>query len=374
MPATPRVEGYNDNCLVGTFRDIGNCTNTVTQSLSYTRWCSKCHAEYEADGLYLRIANVDFDPEAKSCPKISKLLDNMFLPEQKEMVLSILGAIISGRKAQYILCLSGSGRNGKSLLREFLEALMMEMMTTEKLESLNREFLNTAFVGKRLTWQTELDSSRHVIDQLKDVTGGTTINIRRKYIDGERPCQLQMVVISDTNNPPSFGNLVAIRERLRFVDMPHAFVKKLSEPRNPKEILLDPELSDNWESEIPAFFNMILPYAQYYFEHGRLQYDMPDSIELIAKKANIVSEFIEDCCEQDSIKNTDLRKLHRHFNKYADDKNVGGLDESQFRYKLFHDCWFAVKGRIVYGLVLKEFRNMESFETMPKNVPTTVYP
>jgi phage/plasmid-associated DNA primase len=302
--------------------------------------------------IYTRTTNIDFDPSATECPKITKMLDNMFLPEQKELVLSVIGAAISGKRAPFILALSGAGRNGKSLFRELLEALMMEMITTEKLENLNTTFVNEVFMGKRISWQTEVSSKRTFVEQIKDITGGTTIQIRKKFVDGTLQYPLQMVAIIDTNNPPHFDDSQAINDRVRFINMPHKFVYELTGAAN--EVLIDPSLVNGWEDELPAFFNMLLPYAQHFIRNGRLKYDINGTVSQLRERSNLVDSFMEVCCDSSNYNaSIDLRTLHKYFIKYAETKNVAASDIGQFRYKLKNDFNLSIRGYTVYGVTLR---------------------
>jgi phage/plasmid-associated DNA primase len=302
------------------------------------------------EDIYLKTTNIDFNPMAVECPKIQQMLDNMFLPEQKELVLSIIGAALSGRRAPFILALSGAGRNGKSLFREILEALMMEMITTEKLENLGEKFVNEVFMGKKISWQTEVSSKRAFVDQIKEITGGTTIQIRQKNVNGTFQYPLQMVCVIDTNNPPHFDNSQAINDRVRFVNMPHKFVYKLT--GEPNEVLIDSELTNGWKHELPAFFNMILPYIQYYMKNGRLKYDIDGTMAELRDRSNLEEGFLHDCTEEDLNRYVDIRTLHKYYCKYAASKNISALDSGQFRHKLKKEFGLRVSVNTVQGIHL----------------------
>ena len=304
-------------------------------------------------GIYLKTLEVDFDPSATECPKITTMLNNMFTPDQKELVLSILGAALSGRRSPFILALSGSGRNGKSLLRELLEGLMMQMITTEKLENLHRDFVNDIFLGKKISWQTEVDSSRKLVNYIKDITGGTTIQVRKKYVDGALQYPLQMVCIIDTNNPPHFDESAAISERMRFVNMPHTFVYKLT--GEPNEVLIDPNLVDNWQNELPAFLNMLLKYAHHFMDTGSLMFDIEGTVGQLRERSNMLSTFIDEYCDTEDIGGcVAMVTFQKYFSRYAKTKNVAVPEIEQVRYKLRKEFGFAIHGNTIRGMTVRK--------------------
>jgi hypothetical protein len=308
------------------------------------------------DGIYMKTMEVAYNPEATSCPKISKILDNMFLPEQKELVLSVIGAAISGRRAPFVLCLSGAGRNGKSILRELLESLMMQLITTEKLENLNKDFVNGVFLGKRISWNTEVSSTRKFTEEIKEITGGTTIQVRKKFVDGELQYPLQMVAIIDTNSPPHFDESQAINDRVRFINMPRTFVYDLSGAAN--EVLIDPNLVENWKAELPAFLNMLLPYAQHFLDHGHLKQDISGTVAQLRERSNLLSGFILDWCDtSDYNRSVSIQTFQKYYVKYAKSKNVAAPEVDHLRYKLRNDFGLQVRGMTVQGVsIRKELR------------------
>jgi putative DNA primase/helicase len=318
----------------------------------------------QTDDVYLSCADVVYDPEA-TCPNVEKLLDNAFNPDQKELVLSILGAAMSGRRAPFILCLSGRGRNGKSILREMVTQLATSMITTEKLEALHDNFANQVFLGKRIIWQTEVSSKRDFTDKLKDVTGGTSLTVRYKYQNGQIQSELQSVVIIDTNNPPHLEDSQAISDRLRFIDMPRVFVYERSGASN--EVLIDPVLAEAWRDEMPGFLNLILPYAQYFLTEGRLKHDLKIGMEKYNEKAESLSVFIEHWCDVDEGLEISISTFCKYYKLFAVKNNVSAMSDGQIRHQLKTEYNFMVKGMKVRGIrprlqsILSAFGGSEPF-------------
>jgi phage/plasmid-associated DNA primase len=307
----------------------------------------------KADGIYLKSLSIDFDPNATECPKIDTMIRNMFTDEQRDMVLSIFGAALSGRRSPFILALSGSGRNGKSLLREILEAMMMELITTERLENLEKDFVNAVFMGKVLSWQTEVSSARKFTEEIKNVTGGTTITIRKKFINGELQYPLQMTCILDTNSVPHFEQSPAIEERMRFVNMPHTFVYELT--GDPREVLIEPELVNGWENELPAFLNKLLVYSKHFLDNGHLMYDIKGTGEELRKRSNILSDFIDNYCDtEDDGARATMLTFYNHFKTYAAKMNTAVPEIEQVRYKLRNEYSLKIRANRIEGLSLRK--------------------
>lgn len=305
----------------------------------------------QTDDIYLSCADVEYDPEAK-CPSVEQLLNNAFLPEQRELVLSILGAALSGRRAPFILCLSGRGRNGKSILREMVTKLASSMITTEKIESLHDNFANQVFLGKRIIWQTEVSSKRDFTDKLKDITGGTSLTVRYKYQNGQIQQEMQAVVMIDTNNPPHLEDSQAINDRLRFVDMPRTFVYELTGA--PNEVLIDPELSDAWVNELPGFLNLILPYAQYYLKEGHLKHDYKVGMEAYNAKSESMTLFIEQCCDTGDGEEVSLQTFTKYYKAFAKKSNISAVSDGQIRHMLVKEYFFPVRQMKVMGLSIRK--------------------
>lgn len=310
----------------------------------------------ETNDIYLKAVNCDFDPSAKDCPKIMKLFDNAFLPEQKELVLSILGAAISGRKAPYILMMAGEGRNGKSQIREIVSMMMKDLMTGEKLENIHENFVNQVFLGKLICWNSEVSSSRKFADQCKDITGGTSIVVRQKFQNGEIQAPMQAVVVLDSNSPCHFDSSAAFQERTRFISMPRKFV--MGEPQAPNEISIDVKLMDNLESEIPAFLNVLLGYSRYYLEHGRLKHDIANTLDQMQERSSLITGFIDAYCDTESGGNTGLNTVAKYLKVYAKSLNVAAPEVDQLRYKLKNEYGFKINGNQVIGLVLRKDKKL----------------
>lgn len=312
----------------------------------------------QTDNVYLSCADVEYDPQA-TCPNVEKLLNNAFLPEQKELVLSILGAALSGKRAPFILCLSGRGRNGKSILREMVTRLASSMITTEKLESLHDNFSNQVFLGKRIIWQTEVSSKRDFTDKLKDVTGGTSLTVRYKYQNGQIQQEMQSVVIIDTNNPPHLEDSQAINDRLRFIDMPRVFVYELSGASN--EVLIDPVLAEAWVNEMPGFLNLILPYAQFYLTQGHLKQDYKVGMEKYNEKSEALSIFIDKWCDVSEGEEVSITTFCKYYKKFAVKNNVSAVNDGSVRHQLQREYGLKVKGMKVYGIRPKIQAILENF-------------
>lgn len=304
----------------------------------------------QTDDVYLSSAEVEYDPKA-TCPSVEKLLDNAFLPEQKELVLSVLGAALSGRRAPFILCLSGRGRNGKSILREMVTKLAASMITTEKLESLHDNFANQVFLGKRIIWQTEVSSKRDFTDKLKDVTGGTSLTVRYKYQNGQIQQEMQSVVIIDTNLPPHLEDSQAINDRLRFIDMPRTFVYELSGA--PNEVLIDPVLADAWRDEMQGLLNLILPYAQYYLLNGHLKQDYKVGMEAYNQKSECMAKFLEEWCDIGEGCEVSLSTFIKYYKEYAKRNNISAASDGQIRHQLVKEFYFPVRHMKVMGLEIR---------------------
>jgi P4 family phage/plasmid primase-like protien len=240
---------------------------------------------------------IEYEPEA-TCPTIDKFLDESFTSDQKEFILSIFGAVLSGKEVQHILALIGEGRNGKGILEAIIKETFGKTWTNAKADTLDSRFANDAFIGVRIVWQEEVPSSRKGQENLKRISGGATINIEVKNAQGVHPECVQALVVLDTNNPPAFESGSAMDNRLRVVQMPYVFKDEpVAETKNEKK--RDPLLKEMVLKELSGFLNKLLPYAKYYYINGRLKHDLAVNRELLDAQSSSLQSFIDKFGEED---------------------------------------------------------------------------
>lgn len=124
-------------------------------------------------------------------------------------LLEIIGAVISNVKCsrfKKLLILKGAGNTGKSVLREFVIALVgLENSHTLEMKELHGKFGLGGIYQKRLIGSGELQFSRiPEIDKIKELTGGDRIRIENKY-ENAFTTQFRGFLWWNCNCLPNFG-------------------------------------------------------------------------------------------------------------------------------------------------------------------------
>lgn len=106
--------------------------------------------------------------------------------EDMYTLLEVAGLIVSnvkGSRTKKMLILKGPGNTGKSVWREFIQAVVgMENCFTVDIKQLHSQFGLGGIVGKRLVGSGDMKFARlPEIDKLKELTGGDHINVEAKY-------------------------------------------------------------------------------------------------------------------------------------------------------------------------------------------------
>ncbi len=124
-------------------------------------------------------------------------------------LLEIIGAIISNVKCsrfKKLLILKGAGNTGKSVLHEFVIALVgLENSHALEIKELHGKFGLGGIYNKRLIGSGELQFSRiPEIDKIKELTGNDHIRIENKY-ENAFTTQFRGFLWWNCNDLPSFG-------------------------------------------------------------------------------------------------------------------------------------------------------------------------
>jgi hypothetical protein len=289
---------------------------------------------------------IEYDPEAR-CDNIVAWLDSTFLPNQKELFLSLLGAVLSLQPAPYVASFTGAGRNGKGIARELVKMVLGNTYTSADLMELNRQFSNSIFIGKILIWQDEVPDTKQNQTLIKKVTGGTELTINQKYVQGAYHIPLQAAVFMDSNSPPEQSSGLAIESRFRVFDMPYSFVP---DPKpNTRERPLDRFISSKFSEEVSGFLNLLLPYIKHYCNFGELKYDEPVDMVAYSQKTDSLNGFLDEYC-MDGESSIDLIKAF--YELYCERNNIAG--DRRWRHKLEEKRIITVHpGGIVLGLAIK---------------------
>lgn len=153
---------------------------------------------------------VTYDPTAQ-CPRFIKFIDEICAGdiELQTVLQEMVGYCLShNSKAEKAFFLYGSGKNGKSVLAQIIEALIgSENVSCISLEALNNQFGIASMVNKMVNISAENELKGKLNTQIfKSIISGDTVNVTRKYRE-DMTCHFSTKLIMLVNNLPTTGDV-----------------------------------------------------------------------------------------------------------------------------------------------------------------------
>ena len=194
--------------------------------------------DFCTDVIYSENFRIDFECEeykkAFSFMKEYSTFNDIFNEEHFNSLKSITGACLSGVKntdIKKLICIIGSGSNGKSTYFELMSYIMgmgstvsTQLITQTK--SVARVEEKCLLEGKRFYVSDELDANFNFnITQLKKLTGQTAFKVRDEN-RGETDIELRSLFVISTNELPSVQKMDGALEK-RLIILP--FLRKFEE-------------------------------------------------------------------------------------------------------------------------------------------------
>lgn len=257
--------------------------------------------------------------------------------EQKNESMSLfmqrifgLGLVGDSDLKQYLLILTGRGRNGKGTfldtISEVLGHEIMPKITSSTLIVNNHgksagaatpEVLSLH--GSRIAYASETnDSSRFDLSKVKELSGGGFLRGREPYAKREIQFKSSHLLVLDTNSKPSvnpddyafFARMKCVEFRLSFVDQP--------DPKVEYERKRDPHLKEKLKQEAPGILRWLVLGWQTTRDNG-FQLDEPqavvDATKLYRADNDLLAEFVSENCISDV--NSDI-KASKLYSRYAE--------------------------------------------------------
>jgi len=180
---------------------------------------------YECDAEY-RELTLDEDAD------IRKYFLELFCGHEDTMrcVLDILKSCLTGATIRYIYFITGTGRNGKSLLFNILSAILKSAMDVVSKDIILQKKSNSNITTEfekldrcRIGYTTELKEADQLNEQvIKQITGGDPINVRRLHKTDETITPTTNLFVI-TNELPKFKVEQAILDRLIIIPFNNKF-------------------------------------------------------------------------------------------------------------------------------------------------------
>ena len=240
---------------------------------------------------------VTYDPKA-TCPVIMGGFKKAFTEEQQLAFLSIFGARLTGStKLKTHVILSGTGNQSKGTWREVISHIFGKRMTQDGIEFTKDKFRSKNFIGTCIIWGSETDGKKNTERLIKEITGGTTLNLETKGKDSFAEVDYQAIFVEDTNNPPSPSMSAAMKTRLQWFPMTGHFVREneyAEHKGEPNYYLMDSVFNEEYlsDKELSGFLNLLMPYAQYFLKHHDYKHQACNDLEKLASVSESIETFL----------------------------------------------------------------------------------
>lgn len=315
------------------------------------------HEDNFAAFLYLP---VEYNPDA-TCPETMKAMEQIFLPDQLEAWMSLMGARLTGLSMQFIAALHGEGGQGKGVVRDHTKAFFGNMFTQAPMEDVNARFRNQVFVGKKIVWNSEVPATKQAADIMNNISGGVDIPVEAKGVNGIMEVPIQAIVCMDVNLLAMLPESYSTTRRLQYFQMASKFTD-VEEPTK-RIYKKDIEVVDKitTKEELSGWLNLLLPYAQHYLKQKQLVRSMPHNIEIFNQKADSVDTFLARYTEIRYEERTRTDLLRRAYTYFCTAERNGAKPWYSIRQFLRDNLNIRASGKYLQNLFFNKAEFLEDY-------------
>lgn len=283
---------------------------------------------HSPDQITFTYINAKYDPDAK-CPIFEGYLHQVTggdpqLMERFWMVIGYL--LIYPARGKFFIFMKGVGNSGKSVLGSFIKHLYpKESISNIKLKQLTNQFGMASLATSVINFDMDMSSSKineEAASRLKQITGGDSMNIPRKYRD-DALLERRIKFVFSSNHPLSIdGDDDAFLKRIVYLPFNYAI------PDNQQ----DPDLGDKIWAERDAIVTKALYYARKLVQYN---YIFPEIPYVDSAKYSPVKMFVQERCDiSDMDAMTALDDLYNAYLHFCKEKNIGVCKDSDLRNAL----------------------------------------
>ena len=290
---------------------------------------------HSPDRLTFTCIKAKYDPKAK-CPVFDSFLfwvthGNPQLLERFWMALGSL--FIYPTRGKFFIFMEGVSNSGKSVLGNFCQRLYpKESVSNIRLRTMKENFGLMRLLGAVINFELDMPNTKlnaEVVSRLKQITGGDSIDVPRKYLSSVT-LERQIKFVFASNHPLCLdGEDDAFEKRIVYLPFDRAV------PDDQQ----DPYLGDKIWAERNAIVTKALHYAR---KLVRLNYIFPkipqvDSAEYVVQNSSIKSagQFVQESCERcDPDVVTALEDLYNAYLDFCKEKDVWACSSSAFQEAL----------------------------------------
>ena len=290
---------------------------------------------HSPDRLTFTCIKAKYDPKAK-CPVFDSFLfwvthGNPQLLERFWMALGSL--FIYPTRGKFFIFMEGVSNSGKSVLGNFCQRLYpKESVSNIRLRTMKENFGLMRLLGAVINFELDMPNTKlnaEVVSRLKQITGGDSIDVPRKYLSSVT-LERQIKFVFASNHPLCLdGEDDAFEKRIVYLPFDRAV------PDDQQ----DPYLGDKIWAERNAIVTKALHYARKLVQLNYIFPKIPqvDSAEYVVQNSSIKSagQFVQESCERcDSDVVTALEDLYNAYLDFCKEKDVWACSRSAFKEAL----------------------------------------
>lgn len=290
---------------------------------------------HSPDRLTFTCIKAKYDPKAK-CPVFDSFLfwvthGNPQLLERFWMALGSL--FIYPTRGKFFIFMEGVSNSGKSVLGNFCQRLYpKESVSNIRLRTMKENFGLMRLLGAVINFELDMPNTMlnaEVVSRLKQITGGDSIDVPRKYLSSVT-LERQIKFVFASNHPLCLdGEDDAFEKRIVYLPFDRAV------PDDQQ----DPYLGDKIWAERNAIVTKALHYARKLVQLNYIFPKIPqvDSAEYVVQNSSIKSagQFVQESCERcDPDVVTALEDLYNAYLDFCKEKDVWACSRSAFKEAL----------------------------------------
>ena len=290
---------------------------------------------HSPDRLTFTCIKAKYDPKAK-CPMFDSFLfwvthGNPQLLERFWMALGSL--FIYPTRGKFFIFMEGVSNSGKSVLGNFCQRLYpKESVSNIRLRTMKENFGLMRLLGAVINFELDMPNTKlnaEVVSRLKQITGGDSIDVPRKYLSSVT-LERQIKFVFASNHPLCLdGEDDAFEKRIVYLPFDRAV------PDDQQ----DPYLGDKIWAERNAIVTKALHYARKLVQLNYIFPKIPqvDSAEYVVQNSSVKSagQFVQESCERcDPDVVTALEDLYNAYLDFCKEKDVWACSRSAFKETL----------------------------------------
>lgn len=290
---------------------------------------------HSPDQLTFTCIKAKYDPQAK-CPVFDRFLwqithGNPQLLERFWMAIGYL--FIYPARGKFFILMGYARDSGKSVLGNFIQRLYpKESVSNLRLSEMKGTFALMPLLSSVINFELDMPNTKlnaEAISRLKQITGGDSIDVQRKYLSSVVLTRRIKFVFASNHPPCIEGEDDALLKRIVYLP----FDTSIPDDQQ------DPDLEEKIWKERNAIVTKALRYAQKLVE---LNYRFPEIPQVDRAKCSTkdaysrsVKPFAQECCERcDPSVSTSLEDLYNAYLGYCKEKDEWACSQSDFRETL----------------------------------------